>query len=132
MELGEYAERMFARPVSDVRLPLVLEDAEDVKDLFCMCVDLFCRGLSIMFGASVDVSSLTLQDFEDLSGRMQKGGIRPALQVQQRPAPVHMAGNVTNAGEVDSFPDGLPLEAYVFTVGTSDALYHVRFHLQRM
>lgn len=139
--LEEYASIMFCQNQNDNDLPLLLDEVATSKDLFCLCIDLLCRGLILMFGNSthhVELSDLSMQQFEMLKNKMKRGGIIPHLSVApfQNPLPElldkHNIRNTINSHEIISYPDNMPLEEYNFSVTTSDKIFTVRFHIQRL
>lgn len=139
MEVSDLADFMFKRNVNNVVLDLSLGGIENNKDLFYFILDLFCKGLVLLFGGeenSVDVDAITLEDFNVVKEKMGCAGININLLVY--PSDIELQdGNVVemskrtllNLDEINNAPDNKPLEEYVFKLLTLKNQYVISFNL---
>lgn len=135
MGVGDLAEFMFVRNVNHAILDLALGGIENNKDLFCFILDLFCKGLVLMFGnetRSVNIEDITMDNFQLLKQKMLCAGINISLQVF--PADLVSEDGQTqramlNLDEINASADNLPLEAYEFKVQNTQSTYVISFNL---
>jgi hypothetical protein len=139
MEVNDLADFMFKRNVNNVVLDLSLGGIENNKDLFFFILDLFCKGLVLLFGGeqkSVDVDSITLDDFGTVKEKMGCAGININLayypndiELQDGEVVEMSKRALLNLDEINNAPDNKPLEEYVFKLLTIKNQYIISFNL---
>lgn len=135
MEVNDLAEFMFVKNVNNVSLELSLGGIENNKDLFCFVLDLFCKGLVLMFGAdgkSVNIEDITMDNFQMLSEKMICAGIH--VNLQMFPADISDENGqpqraMLNLDEINTASEHQPLESYEFKVQNASHTYIVSFNL---
>ena len=136
LEIDELANFMFKRNENNVVLELSLGGIENNKDLFYFILDLFCKGLVLMFGNgtnNVDVDTITYENFLSIKEKMLCAGI----QVNMEHYPNDIALNeenlskkvVINTDEINEADDNKPLNEYVFKLYSLKNQYIISFSL---
>lgn len=132
MEIDDFAEFMFLKNVSNIPLEISMGLIESNKDLYCFCLDLFCKGLVLMFSKdskSVLVEELSFNDFECVKRKMACAGINVNLDVVPMSPQDFSSANLTNLKDLDSLGENEPLEQYKFILNTVPYKYIVSFSL---
>lgn len=150
MHIDDLANFMFTRNKNNALVELSLGGIEHNKDLFFFCLDLFCKGLVLLFGegGKVDVESLTEEKFDMVKQKMHLAGIEVKLEVavideprskttislvsdddDNAPADISPIKNSVNISELDLDDDNKPLSEYVFRLKMDKMIFNVRFDL---
>lgn len=139
MEVDDLAEFMFKRNTNNVVLDLSLGGIENNKELFFFILDLFCKGLVLLFGQdtkSVDVDTITYENFNEIREKMMCAGINinmahyPCDIVLEDGTSVEMSKRtLLNLDEINEAPDDKPLEEYQFKLLTLKNQYIISFNL---
>jgi hypothetical protein len=83
MHINDLANFVFLENVNQAEIYLELHGVEDQKDLFYFCLDLFCKGLVLVYGNGgnrVNVEDITLEQFANIQKKMRLVGIEAKLQ----------------------------------------------------
>lgn len=149
LEVDELAKVLFIDNVNDSLIYLSLGGIENNKDLFYFCLDIFCKGLVLMFGSSnrVDLESLTLEQFEIVRKKILNAGINVKLNVYEDiEADIIEDGtenlsfedddkanaqnkSIINISHIETLPINLSLSEYTFVIRTTKLIYEVSFDL---
>jgi len=134
LEIDELAEFMFKRNDNNVILELSLGGIENNKDLFYFILDLFCKGLVIMFGNntnSVDVDSITYDNFLSIKEKMLCAGIQVNMEYYPNDIPLNDTEKkaIINTDEINDASDDKELKEYVFKLFTLKTQYLISFNL---
>lgn len=135
MQVNDLAEFMFVKNINNVVLDLSLGGIENNKDLFCFFLDLFCKGLVMMFGNgsnSVSIEDITLDNFQQLKEKMLCAGISTNLQVFPADIPDESEQPqraMLNLDEINATTDDKALDQYEFKVTNTQNTYIVSFNL---
>lgn len=133
LEINELAEFMFKRNDNNITLELSLGGLENNKDLFYFILDLFCKGLVLMFGNdnSVDVDSITYDNFLSIKEKMLCAGIQ--VNMEYYPNDIQLNDTekraVINTEEINSASENKELHEYVFKLHTLKTQYLIYFSL---
>lgn len=136
LEIDELANFMFKRNDNNVVLELSLGGIENNKDLFYFILDLFCKGLVLMFGDgtnSVDVDTITYDNFLAIKEKMACAGIQ--VNMEHYPNDIQLnADNISkraiiNTDEIAEAEDNKPLNEYVFKLFSLKNQYIISFTL---
>lgn len=137
MHINDLASVVFKYNINDFSLMLSLHGLENKKDLFYFCVDLFCKGLVMLYGSgnSVEIATVTQEQFDHLRKKMRNAGIDVRLEV--RPDENNNQNNQNNDQSVsslnfaaiESLPDNLDVNEYSFELRTMNLVYKVTFDL---
>lgn len=151
MHIDNLAHFMFIRNINNALVELSLGGIENNKDLFYFCLDLFCKGLVLLFGkdGKVSIDSLILDDFIQVKRKMALAGIDVKLDIYKIPkdsddnesnnvapalvnAPpdVPEARNAINIPEIESIHDNLELKEFVFRLKMDRVIYNISFELK--
>lgn len=130
MHINDLASVVFKYNVNDLSLMLSLHGLENHKDLFYFCVDLFCKGLVMMYGNgnSVEIATITQEQFEFLRKKMRNAGIDVKLEVHPDTSNDSNIASL-NFAAIESLPDDLDVSDYSFELRTSNLVYNVNFHM---
>lgn len=130
IEVDELAKILFIDNVNDSNIYLSLGGIENNKDLFYFCLDIFCKGLVIMFGSSnrIDLESLTLEQFDEVKRKISNAGINVKLKVYED-IKDESETPVVNILHLENLSNNLPLHEYTFVIRTTQFTYEVGFEL---
>lgn len=148
VHVDNLAEFLFVKNVHNLCVDMSFEGEEmkTSKDLFYFFLDLFCKGLVLTFGDgtnTVDVPSLTEEQFAIINKKMQNAGIEVKLVVHQtsndeaqEPDDITSSQHTSspasvNFPEIMNMPDNLPLNEYSFRIilPTVGVMYVITFDL---
>lgn len=132
MEVDDLAELMFQKNINNVPLELCMSGIENNKDMYYFCLDLFCKGLILLFSQddkSVTVEDLTYEDFNLVKSKMSCAGIQVSLDVIPSSNEHIQTETLTNLREIEKEPNNKPLNDYKFILNTKVCLYVVSFSL---
>jgi hypothetical protein len=139
LEVSELAEFMFKRNENNVVLELSLGGIENNKDLFYFILDLFCKGLVMMYGNesnSVDVDTITYENFMTIKEKMLCAGIN--INMEHYPNDIELDDGevlemskrtIINIDEINEAPDNKLLNEYVFKLLTLKNQFIIAFNL---
>lgn len=110
---SDLAELIFSESFPEYNIEISVDGATCIKDFFCFCVELCVSGLLKRMGHSqlLDLSSISISDFDWVASRMQLVGIK--VNLQSTPIlPIGVAS--VNVESWQFMPDNLQLEEYNF------------------
>lgn len=140
MHINDLADFMFVKNVNDAIIGLQMDGIEDNKDLFYFCLDLFCKGLVLMYGNgnSVNVDEISMEQFTSIQKKMKNAGILVHLSVfediddndnsSDSDNGDHDKASV-NIDHIESLPNTLPINEYMFVLRNGTHVYRVTFDL---
>jgi hypothetical protein len=145
---------MFRRNANNSIIELELNGVEDNKDLFFFLVDLFCKGLVLLFGNNnkVEVENLTMDDFNVVKQKMSLAGVNVVLNIvpmeaeeevndvddnsnnnkeedETAPDDIEPINNYVNINDLEKEPNNKSLKDYVFRLKLSNLIYNINFEL---
>jgi hypothetical protein len=136
LEIDELANFMFKRNDNNVVLELSLGGIENNKDLFYFILDLFCKGLVMMFGNetnSVDVDTITFDNFLSIKEKMLCAGIQVNMEHYPNDIPLNDENiskrAIINTDEINEAEDNKPLNEYIFKLYSLKNQYIISFSL---
>lgn len=136
LEIDELANFMFKRNENNIVLELSLGGIENNKDLFYFILDLFCKGLVLMFGNgtnSVDVDTITYDNFLSIKEKMLCAGIQVNMEYYPNDIPLNNEDpskkTIINTDEINEASDDKPLNEYVFKLLSLKNQYIISFSL---
>lgn len=132
IEIEALAKIMFIDNVNDAQIELSLGGIENNKDLFYFCLDLFCKGLVLLFGSNnrVELDKLSIEQFEVVRKKMENAGVNVKLKlyqdIREEEEKVKVSVNISN---IENLDDNLDLKEYAFVVHTPSLVYNINFEL---
>jgi hypothetical protein len=143
MEIDDLANFLFKENINNVTIELSLGGIADNKDLFFFCLDLFCKGLVLLYGQgtkSVSIETITKEQFNQLQSKMLCAGIKVCLAIFPLDIDVDIRVttedegnektiNVLNIEELNNAPNDKSLPDYEFKLINHDMMYVVNFNL---
>ena len=143
MEIDDLASFLFTKNINNITTELSLGGIADNKDLFFFCLDLFCKGLVILYGQgkrSVSIDSITQEQFNRLQSKMLCAGIKVCLAILPLDIDIDIRVttedecnektiSVLNIEELNNAPNDKPLPEYEFKLISHDLMYVVNFNL---
>jgi hypothetical protein len=141
MEVSDLADFMFKRNDNNVVLDLSLGGIENNKDLFYFILDLFCKGLVMLFGGetnSIDIDTITYDNYIQIREKMLCAGININLEYFPNDIDTDTEDGTTielskraflNLDEIKDAPNDRPIEGYVFKILTIKNQYIISFNL---
>jgi hypothetical protein len=134
MEVEDFADFMFVRNTDNKPIEVSMGGLENNKDMYYFCLDLFCKGLVMLFskdGKSISVEELSQNDFNLVKTKMACAGINVHLEVAQTSPEDFNNGSLTNLKDIDMLEDNMSLENYKFVLNTIPYKYIISFSLFR-
>lgn len=134
LEIDDLADFMFKRNDNNVVLELSLGGLENNKDLFYFILDLFCKGLVIMFGNgtnSVDVDTITYDNFMSIKEKLLCAGIQVNMEYYPNDILTDetVKRAIINTDEINNASDDKQLNEYIFKLYTLKNQYLISFSL---
>ncbi len=138
MQIDDLAKFMFTENVNDVTIELSLGEIANNKDLFFFCLDLFCKGLVILYGGgsrSISIDTITEDQFKHIQKKMMCAGIKVNLNIFPLDIEVEVKDennrniSVLNIQELTEAPDNKPFHEYEFKLINQDMMYTINFNL---
>lgn len=130
------ADLMFRNNPNDIRLALAIPELENTKDLFFFLLDLFCKGLVLLFGEvenrtmRVHLETLSVDQLNLVKKKMANAGVR--LHLELKPNTRNLPSGSTNLKMLmDATQNQDPLESYSTFFTSADYEYHISFELIR-
>lgn len=132
MHVDSLADFIFLKNKNNAEVFLQLNGLEDIKDLFFFCLDLFCKGLVLLFGDNnrIDLETMTMEKFDIIRKKMELAGLDVHLQTEI-PSENMVRNQLTtiNLDEIDQKHGDLKLSDYCFTIHSPTLSYHLTFDL---
>lgn len=135
IELGieQLAEFVFVKNVNDAIIEMELNGIEDVRDLYCFCVDLLCKGLVLLCAKdglpTVDLDSISIEEFGLVARKMLVAGIKVNMAYEQNTYNVPSQVNMGTKYASDPLPQD-NINEFIFKIVTPITMYSVSFQLQ--
>ena len=106
---------------------MCLEGIQDSYDMFCFCIDLFTKGLLLLYSNNtnkVDLTSLTTEQLQHAIAQLKKAHIHTTIKNDINEIP--FTGIVIPPKNVD-----FELEDYIVTINMMHHKHEIFFSLQR-
>jgi hypothetical protein len=147
LDVNNFSEFLFQKNHNDAQVYIELDGIEDTKDMFFFCLDLFCKGLVQLFGkdSRVNLDDLTIENFNVIKKKLKNAGILVNLNIYvpntssedtQDTPPVEdslpenqVVPPSINIDHIQTLPNDLKLNEYVFNINTPTIVYSVYFEL---
>lgn len=141
IDIDYLAEFLFLRNTSNSLVELTLGGIEDNKDFFFFCLDLFCKGLVLLYGNDnkLVINDINEEQFESVRKKLENAGILAKLTTHVLPPPPPdsppdiedptLFPNV-NMAELKDLPANFDIDSYVFRINLTPRLaYNITFQL---
>lgn len=156
MHINHLADFMFLKNTNNTIIELELNGVEDNKDLFFFLVDLFCKGLVLLFGTDnkVEVGNLSMEDFNTVKQKMALAGVDVNLLITEitsdeenelaeeadtraqykdtdvdAPNDIEPANKYVNLNDLEKEPNDKALSEYIFKLKQQKVIYNINFTL---
>lgn len=138
LEVEQLAQYVFVDNVRNNKIALDIHGLGDSKDLFCFCLDLFCKGIVLVASNGngsrrVDIDTLSPEQFESICRKMRLAGIKCILEMTPIDTPLTPEESKTilhhSILKIQYMPENLLVKEYMFTIKLQDMLCTVRFDL---
>lgn len=149
IEVDQLADFLFIKNSKDAIIDLELGGIEDNKDLFYFCLDLFCKGLILLFGKdnSLIIEDISQDQFMIIKQKLSNAGIGVSLdileleQIKQEKElkdiiegpddiPTQSLYPYVDFKTLEYLPNNLSLSSYYFDINLSEKLtYRISFDL---
>jgi hypothetical protein len=132
MKIDDLAKFVYIENVNNARIDLNIHGLQDVKDLFCFCIDMMCKGLvhicsKTTKAVSIDLDSITNEQFSNVANKLSCTGIIVKLVVESNDT--GMAPSVTMGDEFNDVSPPLLLKDYSFFITTIKNMYIINFDI---
>ena len=120
---------LFLRNKDNATVELSLEGIENNKDMFMFCIDLFCKGIVLLYGEGsnyIELDKLTMENFDVIRKKMNNAGIEVLLEIDQDQK--HSTSSI-NFDHIMQQPDNWDIERYYLELRTPEITYNIRFKL---
>ncbi len=130
--MEELVDFMFIKNKTNT-IAMSLPELDTTKDLFYFLLDLFCKGLVVLFGKEnrVIIQNLTENDFEIIQNKMLYAGIEVYLSIYDHSDVSFSNKSPINLTNIENLPEYLDLNEYSFKMLIEDKIYKVYFNLKR-
>lgn len=132
MHVDHLADFIFTKNINNAIIELSLNGLESSKDFFFFCLDLFCKGLVLMFGdgsLSVKVNNIRMEQFMEMREKLRLAGIDVILDAQPPDIDIGPDDIYLNLIELQEMLDTLPLKDYKFVMKCCEFTYIIQFEL---
>lgn len=148
IQVEELAEFIFLRNKNNAIVEMSLGGIEDTKDLFFFCLDMFCKGLVMLYGENnrLIINDINEEQFNVIQQKLKAAGIQTCLytdtsqddvdtpQLDKKftaDAPPDVSRYpYVNIEEINAMPSNLDIEQYIFKIKLKpDLTYCVQFRL---
>lgn len=131
VNIDDIAHYMFLTNKNNNLISLSLPLLDGNKDLFYFLLDLFCKGLVILFGNNnrVPIENLTIDDFSKIKEKMSCAGINITLDVVTNS---FSSAFFINFADIENMPLNLNLKDYSISMITPVRRYKISFDLTRI
>jgi hypothetical protein len=110
---------------------------ENNKELYCFCLDLFCKGLITLYGntqGSVEVNKLSMDDIQIVIDKLSYGGIMTVIQIEKSvdecsDIPEHEVLKESMA-LLHAYADNAPLCDFRFRLKVNTIIYVIKFEIR--
>lgn len=136
IHVDDLPQFVFLQNPADSPFHLEYGALESCKDLFFFLFDLFCKGLVLLFsedGRSLDITTVTPEQFQVVSQKLSAGGIHVTIQVvpaQREPGAPD--GPMINMPQLAALPDDAPLDQFKVRIIMGAFEYGVSFEVSRV
>jgi hypothetical protein len=130
MHINDLAEFIFIKNENNAKIYLSLNGLVDSKDLFYFCLDLFCKGLVLLFGSEnkVDLDVLTMDNFYSIKKKMNNASIDVILDFYQD-LDGDSDGVSLNLQHIEGMDNNLLLREYDFIIRSQPNVFSIRFDM---
>lgn len=130
--MEELVDFMFIKNKTNT-IAMSLPELDTTKDLFYFLLDLFCKGLVVLFGKEnrVIIQNLTENDFEIIQNKMLYAGIEVYLSIYEHSNVSFSNKSPINLTNIENLPEYLDLNEYSFKMLIENKIYKVYFNLKR-
>lgn len=135
MHVNDLAEFIFLKNVNDSIVYLTLNGLEDTKDLFFFCLDLFCKGLVLLYGNAenkVNLDDITMDMFNTIRKKLRNAKIDIILDIYQDIASGdedNASASSLNLQHIEELPNALPLREYDFILRSKKQVFSIKFDM---
>ena len=141
LEIEQLAQYVFVQNRANKKIGLDIHGLGHSKDLFCFCLDLFCKGIVLIGGVNDDaaqerraeIDSISMDQFNVISRKMLLAGIKCSLDMQPLEAPMTVQESrailFKSISNIHNMPESLPIKDYEFTIKMHESLCTVRFEI---
>jgi hypothetical protein len=109
---------------------MCLNGIEDAYDLFCFCLDLFTKGLILLYGSpetrKVDLNDLTFEQLAFAIKQLEKANIKINIQTEKK-----TDGDSSIGIYIPLKNESFELEEYILTINMRYDRHFIFFTLQR-
>jgi len=138
LEVEQLAKYMFTENTDDKRIGLDIHGLGHSKDLFCFCLDLFCKGIVFVCGENgrADVDAITVEQFHTISKKMLLAGIKCNIDFESMESDMTQEESRLllhkSISDVKNAPDNLDVAAYFFKIKVQQSVCTLRFNMIRI
>lgn len=141
LEVEQLAHYVFVQNVTNKKIGLDIHGLGHSKDLFCFCLDLFCKGIVLIGGVNDDmaqerraeIDSMSMDQFNVISRKMLLAGIKCRLDMRPLDTPMTVQESrailFKSISDIHNMPERLPINDYSFTIKMHESLCTVRFEI---
>jgi len=129
VSINDLISFLFLANKDDAKVEMSLDGIEHNKDMFMFCLDIFCKGLVVLYSDGtnhVELTKLTLENFDFVRCKMRNAGIDVFLEIDQdtKQTPASL-----NFDHILALPNDLDVDKYHFEIRTPDGTYKIHFKL---
>ena len=136
VDFTQLVEYIYHKNHAKKKILIKTNDLNNSKDIFCFCLDLFCKGIVMCHGDErrrVEVESLTMDQLQEVIDKLAYTGIMTIIQVvmneegnEQPNDHTFLKESVSNIYKVDNHAN---LQDFDFKLKVKNMVYVIRFEL---
>ena len=136
LHFNELIDYIFLKNKNNKKILLQLDELKDTKDLFCFCLDLFCKGMVILYGnenRKVNINELSMEQIQAVVDNLSYAGIFTIIQIKDKVEDDDYSMNEVLNKSLDTLLDNesdKDLSYYKFTLKIDKLYYIIQFDVK--
>lgn len=139
VDFTQLVEYIYFKNQAKKKILIETSDLQNSKDIFCFCLDLFCKGLILCYGGEtkrVEVNNLQMENIQDVIDKLSYTGIMTIVQIMGLQENNHELLKsphdllVKSVNDISQYPENDSLDKYNFKLQVKDMMYIIRFELR--
>jgi hypothetical protein len=141
MNVKYLANFLFKDNINNIKISLFSEELKDSKNLFYFFLDLFFKGIVILYGvkyknkSSVELNQLNYEQIENIRDKMKLAYIKLNFfyyhytTIEEGDSTVLERYKMSNMEDIKNLEDNLDLKKYIFKLTLEENIYNISFEM---
>jgi hypothetical protein len=140
IDIDSLSKYIFLENSDNKLIYLDIQGLECTKDIFCLCFDLLCKGLVLLYGHDnkVELNHISMEQFHAMSQRLLYAGIKVKLNAVDADNDQDYKDHTSTEVLSESYkylktqPDNLDVGDYSFLFKVNELIYTLKFEITRV